>query len=65
MVFAEGHDSDASAPLSLATDAFAGRMARFCARLDRIARHLRSAGVRLAFHHHMGTVCRPRTRSTG
>ena len=59
MVFAEGHgstDSDPGAPLSrrpvLAEDEWPG----FCARVDEIARHLRTHGVRLAFHHHMGTV---------
>jgi len=56
MVFAEGHDSDASAPLSLRPTLSPGHWTRFCARLDRIARHLRQRGVRLAFHHHMGTV---------
>ncbi len=28
----------------------------FCAKLNEVARHLRARGVRLAFHHHMGTV---------
>jgi inosose dehydratase len=59
MVFAEGHgstDGDPSMPLSrrpvLATDAWPA----FCAKLNAIAAHLRQRGVRLAFHHHMGTV---------
>jgi inosose dehydratase len=59
MVFAEGHgstDGDPSAPLSrrpvLSDDGWPG----FCAKLDAVARHLRERGVRLAFHHHMGTV---------
>ena len=59
MVFAEGHgstDGDPSAPLSrrpvLSDDDWPG----FCAKLDAVARHLRERGVRLAFHHHMGTV---------
>ena len=59
MVFAEGHgstDGDPSAPLSrrpvLADDAWAP----FCAKVDAVAAHLRGRGVRLAFHHHMGTV---------
>jgi inosose dehydratase len=59
MVFAEGHgstDGDPSAPLSrrpvLPDAAWPG----FCARLDAVARHLKRRGVRLAFHHHMGTV---------
>ncbi len=59
MVFAEGHgstDGDPSAPLSrrpVLTDA---EWPGFCARVDALARHLRAHGVRLAFHHHMGTV---------
>ena len=56
MVFAEGHDSDASAPLSLRPTLSPGDWTRFCARLARVAQHLRQRGVRLAFHHHMGTV---------
>ena len=59
MVFAEGHgstDGDPSAPLSrrplLADDAWPA----FCAKLDAVAAHLRRRGIRLAFHHHMGTV---------
>ena len=59
MVFAEGHgstDGDPSAPLSrrptLADDAWAP----FCAKLNAMAAHLRRRDVRLAFHHHMGTV---------
>ena len=59
MVFAEGHgstDGDPSAPLSrrpvLAGDAWRS----FCGKLDAVAAHLRQHSVRLAFHHHMGTV---------
>lgn len=59
MVFAEGHgstDGNPAAPLShrpkLADAAWPG----FCAKLNAVARHLRQRGVRLAFHHHMGTV---------
>jgi len=59
MVFAEGHgstDGNPAAPLStrpvLAESAWPG----FCERLNDVARHLRRRGVRLAFHHHMGTV---------
>ena len=59
MVFAEGHgstDGDPSAPLSrrplLADDAWPA----FCTKLDAVAAHLRRRGIRLAFHHHMGTV---------
>jgi inosose dehydratase len=28
----------------------------FCSKLNAVARHLKKRGVRLAFHHHMGTV---------
>jgi inosose dehydratase len=56
MVFAEGHDSDAAAPLSQRPTLAPRDWERFCARLGRIATHLRARGVRLAFHHHMGTV---------
>jgi inosose dehydratase len=59
MVFAEGHgstDGNPAAPLSgrpvLAETAWPG----FCARLNEVAHHLRRHGVRMAFHHHMGTV---------
>jgi inosose dehydratase len=59
MVFAEGHgstDGDPAKPLSrrpvLADDAWPG----FCQRLNAVAKALRDRGVRLAFHHHMGTV---------
>jgi len=59
MVFAEGHgstDGNPAAPLSgrpvLDDAAWPG----FCAKLNEVARHLRQHGVRLAFHHHMGTV---------
>ena len=56
MVFAEGHDSDAAAPLSQRPTLSSGQWREFCARFARVARHLRERGVRLAFHHHMGTV---------
>ncbi len=59
MVFAEGHgstDGNPEAALSarpvLADAAWPG----LCAKLNELARHLRQHGVRLAFHHHMGTV---------
>src|SRR3982751_3024243 len=54
MVFAEGHgsnDGDPAAPLSRRPTLSAPEWARFCARLNSIARHLRIRGVRLAFHH--------------
>jgi inosose dehydratase len=59
MVFAEGHgstDGDPSAPLSRRPVLADEDWAPFCAKLDAIAAHLRRRGVRLAFHHHMGTV---------
>ena len=59
MVFAEGHDStdgDADAPLSTRPLLGEAEWPRFCAHLNAVARHLRAHGVRLAFHHHMGTV---------
>ena len=59
MVFAEGHgstDGDPSAPLSRRPILADAQWAPFCARLNEVARHLRERGVRLAFHHHMGTV---------
>ncbi|WP_417768397.1 myo-inosose-2 dehydratase [Stappia sp.] len=34
----------------------AGRFARFCADLDRVAAHCAGAGVPLVYHHHMGTI---------
>jgi inosose dehydratase len=59
MVFAEGHgstDGDPAAPLSRRPVLADDEWPAFCARLDETARHLRKHGVRLAFHHHMGTV---------
>jgi inosose dehydratase len=59
MVFAEGHgstDGDPAAPLSRRPLLAEHEWTAFCARLDETARHLRRHGVRLAFHHHMGTV---------
>jgi inosose dehydratase len=59
MVFAEGHgstDGNPSAPLSRRPVLPDAQWSAFCARLDEVARHLRRRGVRLAFHHHMGTV---------
>jgi len=59
MVFAEGHgstDGDPSAPLSRRPILADSQWPQFCARLNEIAKHLRQRGVRLAFHHHMGTV---------
>jgi len=59
MVFAEGHgstDGDPSAPLSRRPILADAHWTQFCARLNEVAKHLRQRGVRLAFHHHMGTV---------
>ncbi len=59
MVFAEGHDStdgDPAAPLSRRPVLADAAWPAFCAKLNAVARHLKQRGVRLAFHHHMGTV---------
>ena len=59
MVFAEGHgstDGDPSMPLSRRPVLADAEWPRFCARLDDVAGRMRQRGVRLAFHHHMGTV---------
>lgn len=59
MVFAEGHnstDGNANAPLSTRPALADHEWPQFCQRLNHVARHLRAKGVRLAFHHHMGTV---------
>jgi len=59
MVFAEGHgstDGDPKAPLSRRPVLPDDGWPQLCARLNETARHLRAHGVRLAFHHHMGTV---------
>jgi len=59
MVFAEGHgstDGDPAAPLSGRPVLADAAWPEFCAKLNAMARHLRQRGVRLAFHHHMGTV---------
>lgn len=59
MVFAEGHgstDGDPNTPLSKRPTLSDAQWSVFASRLDALARHLRARGVRLAFHHHMGTV---------
>jgi len=59
MVFAEGHgstDGNPDLPLSARPTLPDAQWPAFCARLNVVARHLRERGVRLAFHHHMGTV---------
>jgi len=59
MVFAEGHgstDGDPRAPLSGRPVLDVTAWPEFCERINAVARHLRGRGVRLAFHHHMGTI---------
>jgi inosose dehydratase len=59
MVFAEGHgstDGDPAAPLSRRPVLADQHWPQFCTRLNEVARRMRQRGVRLAFHHHMGTV---------
>jgi len=59
MVFAEGHgstDGDPKAPLSRRPVLAERAWPAFCARLNEVAAHLRRRGVRMGFHHHMGTV---------
>jgi len=59
MVFAEGHgatDGNPSLPLSKRPVLAESEWPAFCRKLDQVAAHLRRRGVRLAFHHHMGTV---------
>jgi len=59
MVFAEGHnstDGDPNLPLSARPTLPDAQWPAFCERLNVVARHMRGQGVRLAFHHHMGTV---------
>ena len=59
MVFAEGHgstDGNPAAPLSARPVLADAQWPALCAKLNEVARHLRLRGVRLAFHHHMGTV---------
>ena len=59
MVFAEGHgstDGDPTAALSRRPVLADGDWPAFCARVNEVARQLKQRGVRLAFHHHMGTV---------
>ena len=59
MVFAEGHgstDGDPSKPLSQRPVLPEREWPAFCERLNEVAAHLRMRGVRMGFHHHMGTV---------
>jgi len=59
MVFAEAHgstDGDPSKPLSQRPVLADAQWPAYCARLDEVAAHMRRRGVRMGFHHHMGTV---------
>jgi len=59
MVFAEGHgstDGDPSASLSQRPVLSDRQWSEFCSKLNAVATPLKERGVRLAFHHHMGTV---------
>jgi inosose dehydratase len=59
MVFAEGHgstDGNPASPLSRRPVLADAEWPAFCAKLNQVAHHLKARGVRLAFHHHMGTV---------
>ena len=59
MVFAEGHgstDGDPNAPLSRRPVLGESEWPGFCGRLNEVAAHLRRRGVRMGFHHHMGTI---------
>ena len=59
MVFAEGHgstDGNPASPLSARPVLSESAWPALCAKVNDVARHLRQRGVRLAFHHHMGTV---------
>ncbi|HTP98971.1 MAG TPA: myo-inosose-2 dehydratase [Casimicrobiaceae bacterium] len=59
MVFAEGHgstDGDPNVPLSRRPVLAESEWPGFCARLNEVAAQLRRRGVRMGFHHHMGTV---------
>jgi inosose dehydratase len=59
MVFAEVSrcvHGDRSIPLSRRPRMAEKEWAPFCERLDAVARHLEKQGLRLAYHHHMGTV---------
>jgi len=59
MVFAEGHgstDGDPNAALSQRPILAERDWPPFASRLSDLAKRMRARGVRLAFHHHMGTV---------
>jgi inosose dehydratase len=59
MVFAEVSrctHGDQRAPLSQRPHLPEGEWPRFCDRLTRLAERMQSAGLRMAYHHHMGTV---------
>jgi len=59
MVFAEGHgstDCDPNAPISARPRLEKGEWREYGRKLTEVAEHMQERGVRLAFHHHMGTV---------
>jgi len=59
MVFAEVSrcvHGERSTPLSRRPRMAEKEWPQFCERLDAVARHLEKQGLRLAYHHHMGTV---------
>jgi inosose dehydratase len=59
MVFAEVSrcvHGDRSIPLSKRPRVAENEWKPFCERLDAVARHLEKQGLKLAYHHHMGTV---------
>ena len=59
MVFAEVSrcvHGDRSIPLSKRPRMAENEWKPFCERLDAVARHLEKQGLKLAYHHHMGTV---------
>lgn len=59
MVFAETTGSvagDRGMPVANRPRLDEAQWPQFLQRLDAVARHLQQAGVRMAFHHHMGTV---------
>jgi inosose dehydratase len=56
MVFAETGGKDFTGPLSGRPRLREEDWPRFCGRLNEVAEALRARGVRMAYHHHMGTV---------
>ena len=59
LVFAETSNAihgGRSTPLSRSPELSTAAMRRFAERVTRVADHIAAAGLRLAYHHHMGTV---------